>query len=550
MKCHYEVLGISREADDSEIKSAYRKLALKWHPDKNLDDPDNAKEQFQVVQQAYEVLSDKQERAWYDAHRDQILRGPSSEFENESLDVFQYFTTTCFKGYTDDDKGFYAVYRNVFDQIAKEDIEYMDEKEEFCEIPSFGNSESDNENVKAFYDYWMSYSTKKSYSWLDPYDIREAKGCRRVVKLTDRENKKSRLKARKERNEEVRNLVAFVRKRDRRVQAFKKEMEAKTLENRKKQEQLSKQKRLERKQMHASEKQADWLKFDNVKSELEEIEKHLAQEFGESYSEDEEEENFNNLYCVACNKIFKNPKAFENHEVSKRHKENIEKLKQSMLEEEDVDSNTTEDLDEYNELEEKEENLEDIIDENGALLSNEESIGNDEENLPEVSEKKSSDNDIDSDEEESTSTKKLKKKKKNVLDIPQNHNEDFDIAKVSDDDDFDFGTSKSKKKKSKKVKSKTNNKNDLEETTNEISEEVAIASHMKPKKSAKKEKKVNKKELDPQDLNEIDLSHCCVTCKGNFLSKNKLFDHLKKTGHGVYIPPKIKHNSKKNSLKE
>lgn len=64
MKCHYEVLNISRDADQSEIKTAYRKLALQWHPDKNLDQPEIAKEHFQLVQQAYEVLSDLQERAW------------------------------------------------------------------------------------------------------------------------------------------------------------------------------------------------------------------------------------------------------------------------------------------------------------------------------------------------------------------------------------------------------------------------------------------------------------------------------------------------------
>lgn len=175
MKCHYEILELSRDADDGEIKSAYRKLALKWHPDKNLDNPDFAKEQFQIVQQAYEVLSDRQERAWYDAHRDQILRGANSEFQDKSLDVFQYFTTTCFKGFSDDEESFYSVYRKVFEHIGKEDIEFMDEKEEFCEIPCFGYSGSDSDSVKAFYDYWMSYSTKKSYSWLDPYDIREGK---------------------------------------------------------------------------------------------------------------------------------------------------------------------------------------------------------------------------------------------------------------------------------------------------------------------------------------------------------------------------------------
>lgn len=65
MKCHYEVLEVDRDADDATIKVAYRKLALRWHPDKNLDNPDEAKSRFQIIQQAYEVLSDAQERAWY-----------------------------------------------------------------------------------------------------------------------------------------------------------------------------------------------------------------------------------------------------------------------------------------------------------------------------------------------------------------------------------------------------------------------------------------------------------------------------------------------------
>lgn len=64
MKCHYEVLNINRDAEDGVIKTAYRKLALRWHPDKNLDNLDDAKAKFQIIQQAYEVLSDPQERAW------------------------------------------------------------------------------------------------------------------------------------------------------------------------------------------------------------------------------------------------------------------------------------------------------------------------------------------------------------------------------------------------------------------------------------------------------------------------------------------------------
>lgn len=75
MKCHYEVLGVERNVSADDLKLSYRKLALLWHPDKNLDNLQAATEQFKLIQQAYDVLSDPQERAWYDKHREAILKG-------------------------------------------------------------------------------------------------------------------------------------------------------------------------------------------------------------------------------------------------------------------------------------------------------------------------------------------------------------------------------------------------------------------------------------------------------------------------------------------
>ncbi|XP_068893389.1 dnaJ homolog subfamily C member 21 [Tenebrio molitor] len=509
MKCHYEILDVSRDADAAEIKSAYRKYALKWHPDKNLTNTEFAKEQFQLVQQAYEVLSDPQERAWYDKHREQILRGSDSEFQDSSLDVFQYFTTTCFKGYGDDEKGFYTVYRNVFDQIIKEDLEFIDDKEEFCEIPRFGDSKSDyDEVVGPFYSYWSSYCTKKSYVWRDPYDIKETRD-RRVLKLIEKENKKVRQKAKKERNEEVRNLVAFVRKRDKRVQEHTKLLEARILENRQKQEKLSKQRRLERKrELNESGAQAEWTKFDNVKSELEEIEKKLAEEFGEEFSnseDDDDDEDISDLYCVACNKIFKTPKALENHESSKKHKENVERLKEIMLEEEEeeitddeVEAAAEEDVDDISQTD----------DLSGTSEESEDSV------------------------EQLKKQKKKNKKAKNIMTI--NNEEEIscevDMTKVEDsDDNFDFELTKKQKKKNakKQNKSKVTTENKNEEN------EVTVEKIMKNGR-----KKQNKKEKQCTNIEEIDTDHCCVTCLAKFSSKNKLFQHLKQTRHGAYLPNK------------
>lgn len=62
---YYELLEVSRTASDAEIKKAYRKLAMKYHPDRNPDDA-SAEEKFKEIQKAYAILSDKQKRASYD----------------------------------------------------------------------------------------------------------------------------------------------------------------------------------------------------------------------------------------------------------------------------------------------------------------------------------------------------------------------------------------------------------------------------------------------------------------------------------------------------
>ena len=64
---YYEVLGVNRDADEEALKKAYRKLAMKWHPDRNPDNP-KAEEHFKEAKEAYEVLSDPQKRAAYDRH--------------------------------------------------------------------------------------------------------------------------------------------------------------------------------------------------------------------------------------------------------------------------------------------------------------------------------------------------------------------------------------------------------------------------------------------------------------------------------------------------
>ncbi|KAH8261679.1 hypothetical protein KR044_013256 [Drosophila immigrans] len=526
MRCYYEELGLSRDSDEADIKTAYRKLALRWHPDKNPDCLAEAKERFQLIQQAYEVLSDAQERAWYDNHREQILRGKNSEYSENCLDVFQYFSNSCYKGFGNDKEGFYSVYRDVFNRIAAEDLEFVDSDDERG-APQFGNADSSYEDVVGpFYAYWMSYSTKKTYEWLCPYDVREIKE-RFILRKVEKEMKKIVQSARKDRNEEVRNLVSFVRKRDRRVQAYKRVLEERAEANRLKQEEQRKQ-HLRQRQEQLAAVRANKVANDGYEEQLRQLEQQYGsdsdiytdeedeeeededdvdqqQEEDEDVSEDEVE-YVDDLYCVACNKSFKNARARSNHEESKKHRDNVDRLRQQMQEEEQ----------EFN--------------------GQNESLNATEESLAEL--QLSGSHETEEEVEQQQQSKRNKKSKKSKKAAPKavvasEDDEDaeappadFNAAAASNSDDDDEGGWGKSKKASKKTRAKNKTTNGKQKQENEV--KTKTASRIVVDDDEEEEK--------VEATTATAVQHTCVTCKLVFDSKNKLFAHLKKTNHGVYIP--------------
>ena len=86
----YEILGVTKSASVEEIKSAYRKAALKWHPDRNPENKQEAEIRFRECTEAYSVLSDPQKRQVYDAYGHAGLAGAGAAPDFNSA-IFQDF---------------------------------------------------------------------------------------------------------------------------------------------------------------------------------------------------------------------------------------------------------------------------------------------------------------------------------------------------------------------------------------------------------------------------------------------------------------------------
>ncbi|EEB17454.1 conserved hypothetical protein [Pediculus humanus corporis] len=120
---YYLVLEISKNATNNDIKKAYRKLALKWHPDKNPDNQDEANRKFKEISEAYEVLSDAKKRRIYDEYGVEGLssngRG-SSRREHDFMDPFGGFEGFSFT-FRDPEE----VFREVFEGSSIHDLLFV-----------------------------------------------------------------------------------------------------------------------------------------------------------------------------------------------------------------------------------------------------------------------------------------------------------------------------------------------------------------------------------------------------------------------------------------
>ncbi|KAG7751396.1 hypothetical protein KL912_000529 [Ogataea haglerorum] len=358
---YYELLGVSIEASDLEIKKAYRKKALQLHPDKNPDDVEAASRKFNEVKVAYDTLSDPQERAWYDSHKFQILMEDSDRDLGDDAsaevyyaglsvdDITRYLNPDLYTRMDDSISGFYAVAGVVLDRIASEEVSagkkqklpgfqsYKDDTPfaNACDpkellYPRFGNSRSDyGEVVRIFYKVWGNFASVKSFNWLDEYRYSSAPD-RRTRRLMEKENKKIRDSARKEYNEAVRRLIAFLKKRDPRVNATaQREYEQERI--RRQQDEVKQQAKRDKEQRQRDKtefSEQSWQMLDP--DDLAEIEQQLDKMYMEEQEESEDEELYE---CIICDKHFRHEKQFLEHEKSKKHIKLLRRLQWQMRKE-------------------------------------------------------------------------------------------------------------------------------------------------------------------------------------------------------------------------
>ncbi|XP_008791313.2 DNAJ protein JJJ1 homolog [Phoenix dactylifera] len=592
-RCLYEVLGVRRDCSQDEIRAAYKRLALQLHPDKlaasaSRTSAADATAAFQELRHAYEVLSDPKERAWYDSHRSQILfSDPSSTSKSHrpsaffDLDLYAFFSNSAFSGYSDAGRGFYKVYGDLFAKVYAQELWFAKElglgADAVAPVPLIGNLDSPYPQVTAFYNYWLGFCTVMDFGWVDEYDASMGPN-RRTRRAMEEENKKARKKAKREYNDTVRGLAAFVKKRDKRVidMMVKRNLE----EEKRRAEEKARKKEEERKKMERARmyEEPEWAKIEEEEEEM-----VMRRGFDDLEEEDDQKKKKKKgageeFYCVVCNKKFKSDKQWKNHEQSKKHRDKVAELRMTLeeedklLEEEGDDEGVHVEFD----YEPPESEESDMVDELCEELREEirlQEDGNDDEDLEDSDQKVGLDDEVSILEAMVSGHKNRKNYSQDLHNSTSNYDHYLDN---DEQNSTGYDSKRSRRNRASKrwtgadmydeatrqgigesqwedseVQNQEDNIEDKKEGPSSPLEEVATRS--KGGRATGKNQKSKKQPVDGKGAGRKDtagdsknsskgrkqkatskaLSNACGTCGESFESRNKLFAHIGATGHAM-----------------
>lgn len=304
---------------------------MELHPDRNFGNVEETTKLFAEVQSAYEVLSDPQERAWYDSHRNAILRYDGETHENHyehnvrltsAEDILNMSRSVAVdRDFSDSPSGFFAKVKGFFDTLAREE-ELVCEWEDLDPVsyPSFGGAADDYETkVRPFYVAWTGFATSKTYSWEDLHQYSEAPD-RRIRRMMEKENKRFRDEAIHDFNNLVRSFVGFVKKRDPRFKPKKQSDEERQAAL-----------RSAAAAQAARSRAANMAKFVQLKEIPDRIKSEALNEG--DISDEKKKVIAEQVECVVCKKTFKSERQYEAHEKSNKHIRAVAHIRRQMQKE-------------------------------------------------------------------------------------------------------------------------------------------------------------------------------------------------------------------------
>lgn len=301
---------------------------MEYHPDRNYGNVEETTLRFAEVQSAYSILSDPQERAWYDSQQHSLLRDGSELFHADSSQKSTDTTVEDIRrsyrkfndqlSFSNSPSGFFGGLRSIFEKLAMEEAVASERQSlDPLDYPSFGYAADEYENVvRVFYASWSSFSTRKTFSRRDIYRLSDAPD-RRGRRMMEKENKRIREEAIQEYNECVRSMVAFVKKRDPRYKSNpQNEAERAKILRDAASAQAARSRAANREKVTEGSQIPQWTQ---------------ASEQSEFVESDEEIEKVEDeVHCVVCKKIFKSDKQYESHERSKKHNKALRQIRSVM----------------------------------------------------------------------------------------------------------------------------------------------------------------------------------------------------------------------------